>query len=94
MATSYEIKCINKTNHYDAHERISNIGGVHNGTAWKKSVSNAIKEIEEGNSTFYVNRFGNKVNVIIAKTSAGNKYLKTESDNTETNNLLELPECN
>ncbi|WP_366935863.1 DUF3892 domain-containing protein [uncultured Chryseobacterium sp.] len=28
-----------------------------------------------------------------AETSNGTKYLKTEADNTTTNNLLSLPEC-
>lgn len=95
MASSLEIKCINKSDRYSVHERILNIGGLHSdGTRWKLSLTQAIKGIEEGILTFFVNKAGRKVNVIIVKTSLGNKYLKTEADTTETNNLLELPECN
>lgn len=95
MATSHEIKCINKSNRYNAHERISNIGGVNNdGTKWKISLDEAIKAIEDDKWTFYVIKAGRKVNVVIVISSSGNKYLKTEADTTETNNLLELPECN
>ncbi len=95
MATSHEIKCINKSDRYNIHERILSIGGIKNdGTHWKLSLANAIKGIEDGEWTFYVNNInGRKVNVIIAKTVMGNKYLKTEADTTEKNNLLELPEC-
>jgi len=93
MATSLEIKCINKSDRYNEHERIVNIGGLHNdGTPWKISLNQAIEGIEKGTLTFYVNLNRVKVNVIIAE-KLGNKYLKTEADNTEKNNLLELPEC-
>ncbi|SNR33399.1 DUF3892 domain-containing protein [Flavobacterium sp. ov086] len=95
MAQSVEIKCINKSDRYNIHERILNIGGLNNdGTRWKLSLNAAIKGIEDGEWAFYVSKAGRKVNVIIVKTSLGNKYLKTEADTTETNNLLELPECN
>lgn len=95
MATSHEIKCINKSDRYNIHERILSIGGINNDkTRWKLSLNAAIKGIEDGNWTFYVNNtYGQRVNVIIAKTVLGNKYLKTEADTTEKNNLLELPEC-
>jgi Protein of unknown function (DUF3892) len=94
MATSHEIKCINKSDRYNIHERILSIGGLKNdGTSWKLSLNRAIKGIEDGDWTFYVNKAGNKVNVVIAETSQGNKYLKTEADTTDKNNLLELPEC-
>ncbi|PWB25168.1 DUF3892 domain-containing protein [Flavobacterium sp. HTF] len=95
MATSHEIKCINKSDRYNIHERILRIGGINNnGTIWRLSLAEAIEAIENDKWTFYVNNiYGQKVNVIIAKTSTGNKYLKTEADTTEKNNLLELPEC-
>jgi hypothetical protein len=94
MATLREIRCINKSDRYNAHERIINIGGLnYDQTTWKISVSEAIKGIKNGTWEFYVNRAGLRVNVIIAKTSEGNEYLKTQSDSIETNNLLELPEC-
>mgnify|MGYP003575549383 CR=1 FL=1 len=95
MADSHEIKCINKSDRYNIHERIKSIGGLNsNGTKWKLSLAEAIEGIESNKWAFYVNNiYGGKVNVVIAKTPLGYKYLKTEADTTEKNNLLELPEC-
>jgi hypothetical protein len=39
-----------------------------------------------------VSQGGKEVKVIVA-TKEGIKYLKTEADSSETNNLLSLPEC-
>ncbi|UUF14292.1 MULTISPECIES: DUF3892 domain-containing protein [Flavobacterium] len=95
MADSHEIKCINKSDRYNIHERIQNIGGLNpDGTKWKLTLAEAIQGIENKKWLFYVNNvYGQRVNVIIATTANGNKYLKTEADTTEKNNLLELPEC-
>ena len=49
--------------------------------------------IETGQWTFYVTRGGNRANVIVAVRSYGNKYINTESDGEQPNNLLSLPEC-
>ncbi|OXG01575.1 uncharacterized protein DUF3892 [Flavobacterium araucananum] len=95
MADLHEIKCINKSDRYNIHERILSIGGIKSdGTRWKLSLTDAIDGIESNKWTFYVNNSsGHKVKVLVAKTTTGNKYLRTEADTTEKNNLLELPEC-
>jgi len=31
--------------------------------------------------------------VIVSNSAAGNKYLKTQNDGEQPNNLLSLPEC-
>jgi hypothetical protein len=36
---------------------------------------------------------GQTVWVIVARSAAGNKYLKTQNDGEQPNNLLSLPEC-
>jgi len=93
MATSIQIECINKTDRYNAHERIQYVGGRNNdGTRWKLTVSQAIGYIENNTYSFYVSRGGVKVDVIIA-TNNGVKYLKTRNDDQQPNNLLSLPEC-
>jgi hypothetical protein len=94
MAQSVEIKCVNKTNRSSIHEKIENVGGVNlDGSRWKISQENAIAGIKSGKWAFYVTRSGRSVNVIVATSVYGNPYLKTESDTTEVNNLLSLPEC-
>jgi len=94
MAESRQIRCINKTDRYNAHERIRNVGGTKSdGTGWKMSQPDAIAEIESGRMSFYVSEGGRTVRVIVAKTAAGHKYLKTEADGEQPDNLLSLPEC-
>ena len=94
MALSHEVKCINKSDRENPHERILSIGGLKSdGTRWKLSQQEAIKGIEEGKWTFYVNTNGKTVRVIVAESRYGHKYLKTEADGEQPNNLLNLPEC-
>lgn len=93
MADNIEVKCINKTNRPDPHERISHIGGINpDGTKWKLPLDQAISGIESGKWKFYTSVNGKSVWVVIA-THNGRKYLKTEADGAQTNNLLSLPEC-
>ena len=94
MASRHQISCINKTDRYDPHDRIRSIGGLNgDGTRWKLSQLKAIAGIEEGKWSFYVSMNGRYVDVIVAVSRYGNKYLKTEADGEHPNNLLSLPEC-
>ncbi len=94
MASQHEVKCINKSDRYNPHERILFIGGANaDGTRWKLSQQEAIKGIEEGKWSFYVKKNGKTVLVIVAVSAQRNKYLKTEADGEQPNNLLSLPEC-
>ncbi|MGN6266565.1 MAG: DUF3892 domain-containing protein [Ginsengibacter sp.] len=88
------ITCINKRgNHYNPHERISNIGGINSDNSrWKLSEDDAIKSIKDGKYEFYVRINGISVDVIIA-THNGRRYLKTEADGYSPDNLLSLTEC-
>lgn len=86
MAT--EITCINKTHRQSTHERIRSIGG----RGWKISQEEAIRRIDSNTEQFYVNKAGAQVKVIVASRN-GYKYIKTENDGEEPNNLLSLPEC-
>ena len=92
--SKHRVSCITKRgDHYDAHERISAIGGVNaNKSSWKLSEDKAIKYIEDGTYEFYVSANGKAVDVIIA-THNKRKYLKTTADGYSPNNLLNLPEC-
>jgi hypothetical protein len=89
---SHEIKCVNKVNRYNPHERIQNVGGVRaSGGTFKITQPACIAEIERGEQ-FFVHRAGRTVKVVIA-THNGNKYIKTEADGVQPDNLLALPEC-
>ncbi len=91
---SVQVQCINKSDRYDAHERIKYIGGTNaDGTRWKLSQQKAIEHIEAGKFSFHVSVQGRTVRVIVATSRYGNKYIKTEADGEHPNNLLSLPEC-
>ena len=94
MAQEVQIKCINKSDRYNPHERITHVGGTNpDGTRWKLTQEAAIAGIETGKWNFYVSAGGRMVRVIVARSAAGHKYLKTENDGEQPNNLLSLPEC-
>lgn len=94
MASRIQITCINKTDRHSAHERIRFVGGINPDlTRWKLSQEDAIRGIENGTYTFYVSAGGHVVNVVVAVSRFGNKYLKTVNDGDQPDNLLSLPEC-
>jgi hypothetical protein len=95
VATAIRVECINKTDRTNPHERIRFIGGRNSdGTRWKMSQPDAIAAIEQGRWSFYVERpVGDSVWVVVAISAMGNKYLKTQADGDQPNNLLSLPEC-
>jgi hypothetical protein len=84
-----EVTCVNKQDRQSPYERITHIGGA----GWRDTQTDAIRKIENRTESYYVNRGSSRVNVIVANSRFGHKYLKTESDGDEPNNLLSLPEC-
>lgn len=88
------IRCINKDDRNNPYERITNLGGTTNsGATWKTTQKEVVRMIDAGTHSFYVDVRGDKVKVITATSRFGNRYVKTEADGDEPNNLLALPEC-
>lgn len=94
MADRYEIKCINKTDRFNPHERIQYVG-IADGFQFIRKISQqqVISCIELNGDEFFVRFGGFEVKVVIAESAYGNKYLRTEADRYDENNLLSLPEC-
>lgn len=92
---SIQVECINKRDRQSAHERIENIGGTNpDGTRWKIGQADAVVRIDTGVASYHVDRpTGDRVDVVVAVSAAGNKYIKTTADGDQPNNLLSLPEC-
>ncbi len=92
MAQIAQIKCINKIPREDPHRAITHVGGFVT-SQWRITQQEAIRLIETGEWQFYVEVDRDRVWVEVAISRFGNKYLKTEADGDEPNNLLSLPEC-
>lgn len=93
---AHEITCIKKNDRDNPYERITHVGGAtgaESGGRWLITQQEAIEGIESGKWSFYVESGGTRVEVIVATSRFGNKYLKTKADDEEPNNLLALPEC-
>ena len=95
MAAEHQVTCITP-DQSDADRRIDRIGGSsgakNTGGAWRLKLDSAIAGIENGTWRFWTKANGKRVEVIVA-TRNGRKYLKTEADGAEPNNLLALPHC-
>lgn len=94
VAVTARIRCVNKSDRYNPHERITHVGGSNDdGSLWRISQGQAIEGIEDGRWRFFVHAGGRSVWVIVAKSQYGHKYLKTEADGAQPDNLLSQPEC-
>jgi hypothetical protein len=91
------ITCIKKDNgfHENPYAAISEIGwiNVDNGNSGKSTRIQVYDWIKTGGIAYVTDSRGNTAKLICVETEKGTKYVKTESDNVETDNLLKLDEC-
>ena len=87
-----QVKCINKRDRPNPHERITHIGGYTNSQR-RLTQEDAIGKIERREWNFYVTLpVGSRtVWVEVGVSQYGNKYLRTEGDDDTRNNLLSYP---
>lgn len=95
MAARYRIHCICHSDRLNHDRRIRYVGGVNpDGAHWKISQEAAIAGIESGRWGFYVERAGHEVEIVVATSRYGNKYIKAaDDDGPHPDGLLDLPEC-
>ena len=93
MSYRLRIQCVQKAAGLDEYERITHVGSA--GSArWRLSVGDVIRQIREGEREFFVERpIGDEVDVIVAVSPSGKKYLMTLADLDTPDTLLKLPPC-
>ena len=76
----------------DSDSRIDAVGGPIGTDTWVMPIEDAITRIERDGWTFWTQVDGQTAEVRLHERG-GNKFLQTEGDNTETNNLKKLENC-
>jgi hypothetical protein len=91
----HRVRCIKKADGSTPDAWIARIGGTNEvGVNWRLTQVEAIQAIEGRRWDFYIElATGPPVEVIVATTATGAKYLKTTADGDEPSRLLALPEC-
>jgi hypothetical protein len=90
------ITCIQKDagNHENPYVAISNLGWTDESTGEQKnSTRRQMYDWVTTGGYAYVQAGGAKARLVGAVSPRGNPYVKTEADNTQSDNLLKLPEC-
>jgi hypothetical protein len=94
VVARYQIRCISRTALMNHDRRIAGIGGVNpDGAHWSITVEEAIAAIEAGRWSFYIERGGQQLLVVVAVSKYGSKYIRTAADTLQPESLLALPEC-
>lgn len=86
------VDCIRKANRDDQYSSITHLGGIKHGQRWVETAAMVIFDIDYDRRSYYVEEDGKKVKIVVIRKE-DKPYLRTEKDNEESNNLLDLPEC-
>jgi hypothetical protein len=92
--TAIRIEAIATRARSNPRERIQAVGGRNrDGSWWRLSVEQVVQLLDSGRFGFYVEVPDQpRVEVIVARTAAGRRYIKTRADRLNPNNLLSLPD--
>jgi hypothetical protein len=95
MARHLRIRHIVSNGGKHAYDVIDAICGLNpDGTHWTLTREQAVSQIEDRISSFYVeSRGGQRLDVVVAMDLRANKYLKTVSTGEPSDELLFLPNC-
>ncbi|PCI04329.1 MAG: hypothetical protein COB78_08395 [Hyphomicrobiales bacterium] len=87
---TFQVNC-HKPDNDDPDRRLQGLGGKGK-TQWYRGIDMLIELIESGDKFWTTDEKGKSVWIEVHSRN-GRKYLKTESDGIEPNNLLALPHC-
>ncbi|MER9242871.1 DUF3892 domain-containing protein [Mesorhizobium sp. M0633] len=90
MTGTFQVTC-HKPDNADADRRLQGVGGP-GGNGWYRTVDQMITLIGGGDRFWTADRNRNTVWLVVAVRN-GRKYIKTDADGIEPNNLLALPHC-
>jgi hypothetical protein len=90
MTGTYQVTCHTPDN-VDKDRRLQGVGGP-GGDGWYRTVDQMIAHMDSDDRFWTVDQQGNSVWLMVSSRN-GRKYIKTESDGVEPNNLLALPHC-
>ena len=95
MARHLRIRHVVKSDRTGAHELISAVCGLnHDGTHWTLTQEQAVLQIEDRISEFYIEGpRGKRFDVMVAMDLHANKYLRAAANCYPSDELLFLPPC-
>jgi hypothetical protein len=90
---SSRIECITKPDPHSSHEAIQYVGGTRaNGGHFYIPRAECANDIRTGRESYYV-QVGRDTIAVTAYEKQGVWYIRTKPDNTQKDNLLNLPQC-
>jgi hypothetical protein len=94
MAQRRQVLCVVQRDRPSPHERITHVGGrTPDGVAWRMTQQEAVEAIEDDVWSFFVAGEGRELDVVVAVSRYGRKYLKTSGGAEGPEELLALPGC-
>lgn len=93
MPIMRQIQYVGRSFRSGPHERIMSVGGATpDGSVWKVSLQEAVQMAESRRYEFYIVNGRSRVDVLVATTPYGHKYLKAKTDRDQPDTLLGLPD--